>query len=742
MKSSFPDFVKQKNLELITAVTNYFIFLPYFFSVRQLLKTMFRPWKNIISPRPKVTESINDWFSRLFFNLISSLLGACMRTSIIGIYLTIQVGLVVFLPFIVVSHFLALPARYFLHLLQKPTDIIKNQMKTEFVQKRCLEPGNREIVSAWFEKYYLTYVKKLPWWDLKQLLSTPPLARDWTSGYTPTLDLYGEDITLLKPHYINLIDREKEISEIEQILSKSDEHNCLLVGPEGVGKHTIIEGLAKRIYDGKSSPLLIFKRIIKIDIEQILSKSTDFVNREQLLKNIFIEAANATGVIILIDKFDKYISGGDDRINLTDAIASFAKSPSLQIIGITTPYSYEKYVTRNETIKILFEKVDVYEIRKEDAREILMMSAPNFEKRYGVTIPYETIVSLINKSDFYITNIPFPEKAIDLLDEICVYANHSKKTLLTPDMIDEVLTRKTHAPVKLDQTFKDKLVTLEEELKKNIIAQDEGVNALATTLRKSFVAGINRKKPLATLLFLGPTGVGKTETAKVINNIIFGHDKSLLRFDMSLFQTKYDIPNLIGSQEANIPGLLTSVIREQPYGVLLIDEIEKADKDLLNIFLTILDEGYFTDGFGEKVNCKNLIVVATSNAGADFINQMMQQKKDLDSPTLINYLIEKQIYVPEFLNRFDGIVVYKPLDKSALYIIASRIIADVAARLEAEHQVKVQVSQGFIGTLIDKGYNPAFGARELDRVIRTELEDKLAKLILENKLKKGEIINF
>jgi len=671
------------------------------------------------------------------------MLGACMRLSIIGVYLIVQTSFVVFLPLIVMGYFLILPISYVQSLLQKPQEQLKDQYKSDFIKKRCLGEENQEIVSLWFENYYTNHINRKPWWDLDVLLSTPPLARDWTAGYTPTLDQYGEDITLAKPHYINLVDREKEITQIEQILSKSDERNCIIVGPEGVGKHTIIEGLAKKIFEGKSSPLLAYKRIIKVDMEQILSQSVDFSQREQLIKNVFLEAANATGVIILIDNFEKYISSGEDRINLTNAISTYAKSSQLQIIGITTPYLYEKYILRNELIKILFEKVDVYEITKKEAVEILLSSVFTFEHRFKVIIPYETVISLIDKSDFYITAIPFPEKAIDMLDEICVFAAQNKKTTtVTPDLIDDVLTRKTHAPVKLDNAFKLKLLKLESELKKNIIAQDEGVNILASSLRKSFIAGISRKKPLATLLFLGPTGVGKTETAKVINNIIFGSDKSLIRFDMSLYQTKFDIPNLIGSQDTNNPGLLSSAIRKKPYGVLLIDEIEKADQDLLNIFLTILDEGYFTDGFGEKVNCKNIIVIATSNAGANFLHELILQSKDFDSTSLINYLIDENVFLPEFLNRFDGVVVYKPLDRAAIYIITTRMVDDVIKKIEKDHQVKINVSKGFIGTLIDKGYNPVFGAREMARVVRSELEDKLAKMVLQDKLKQGDVITF
>ncbi|PIY72447.1 hypothetical protein COY87_00895, partial [Candidatus Roizmanbacteria bacterium CG_4_10_14_0_8_um_filter_33_9] len=233
--------------------------------------------------------------------------------------------------------------------------------------------------------------------------------------------------------------------------------------------------------------------------------------------------------------------------------------------------------------------------------------------------------------------------------------------------------------------------------------------------------------------------VGKTETAKALSQLFFGGEKHLLRFDMSLYQTISDIPKLIGSIDSGIPGLLSKAIRETPYAVLLLDEIEKADKNLLNIFLTILDEGYFTDGFGKRVDCKNLIIISTSNAGADYI---FQSGAALTQDMLIQHLISKALFSPEFLNRFDGVVLYNPITDMSIIALARKMIVSIKETIYSLYKIKVEVSETTLADIIKRGYNPAFGARNLDRIIAQELEDRIAKLILEKKVSEGETIQL
>jgi len=726
------------------AIINIFIFLPYFFSVSVLLRTLFQPWRNLIVKKTTIGFSLADWANRFAFNLISRWIGILMRLSIIIFYFIFQTLFMVFLPIIALIFFLFLPLFYLLSLFQKTSQEKKDIFKKKFIETHLLSEENRSFVENWFEKYYQQHLEKVSWWKLTNLFSYPPLARDWAVGYTPTLDQYTTDLaTSIYLHHIkNIVDREKEIEEIEQILTKSIENNVIIVGEEGVGKHTIIDALAKKIYLGKTNIHLMYRRILKLNMEKILTEYVDQKQRENFFEELLKEAQQSKNIILFIDNFDKYIADDQGKIDLTISLEKYSKSNLIQIIGITTPFAYQSFIFPNEKINRIFNKVDVYEVADQEAENILLESVIAFENHYKVYIPYETVKEVIEKSEFYLTYIPFPEKAVDLLDTACVYAkqrgtDRSRPVpTITPEIINAVLTEKTHIPTTITKQMKEKLLNLKTLLFSRIIQQDEAIKKLSSALRRSFLLIGKRKKPLATFLFLGPTGVGKTETAKVITEVFFSNTpKSLIRFDMSEFQSKYDIPKLIG--DSTNPGLLTQTIREQSYGVLLLDEIEKADKDLINIFLTVVDEGYFIDGQGRRVDCKNLVIIATSNAGSDIIYQNAP-----NPPNLPNYLIKQGIFSPEFLNRFDGVIAFQSLSQQSIKILAKKIINQIGIDILKLYKVKIIVSEKTLETVSQKGYDPRFGARNLERTIRDEIEDKVAKLIFEDKVKPGEIIDL
>lgn len=746
---SFLNFYKTTSSHLFTAIFNLFIFLPYYFSVIRLLTTLLHPWKHLVAHKTRPGFSLEEWAGRISFNAISSGVGFVMRCLVLVTYVLIQMLFVLSLPFVILAYTLLTPFLYLGSFFEKPADERKRVLRQDFFKKRLLDEDNQAVVSQWFEVFYATYINKTPWWHLNSLFATPPLGRDWSAGYTPNLNRFSEELTKGKTHFKTLVDREKEIQQLSLVLSKSEEANVVVVGDEGVGKHTIVEALAKSIFEGKINPMLAYKRILKLDMERVIAQASDVSQKEALLKSLFEEARDAGNIIIFIDNFDKYISSGtSERIDLTTSIASYARSGQIQFIAITTPFFYQKYVITNAAINRLFEKIDVFEISQKEAMEILLKAAFEIESRFHLIIPYETIKETIEKSNFYITTIPFPEKAISLLDEACVYLteqtiNKNRSSIVTPEMIDAILTQKTHIPVRLNQSLKNKLINLESLLSQRIISQKEAIDKLSAAMRKSFTLASSRKKPLASFLFLGPTGVGKTETAKALSAVFFGSDDYLIRFDMSFYQNQNDIATLIGSIASGNPGLLTVAIREKPYGVLLLDEIEKGHKDLLNIFLTVLDEGYFTDGVGKKVDCKHLIVIATSNAGSGFIFQQSAVAVGLPSQNeIVNYIISKRLFTPEFLNRFDGVILYQPLGPEALLIITKHMLDVVAGEAQKTYGIRLSISEAFLQQLITKGWDRQFGARNMARVIRDQVEDKIARLVLTDKIKKGETMTF
>lgn len=724
---------------------NIFLFLPYFFSVAKLLRTLLYPWKNLVQKKTIVGFSLNEWFSRITFNAISRIIGFLMRLAILISFLFFDLILIISVPFLILLSFIFIPFYFFINTLGKSKENRLLLLKNDFISGHTLKKENISFVETWFENTYHTYQNKKEWWKLKNLFSIPPLARDWAMGYTPFLDKYAYELTSssYQDRIKYAIGREDELRQIEQVLSKSEEANVLIVGVEGVGKQTIIDSFAKKIYEGKTNTLLNYKRVMKLNLEAILTEVTDQKQREHFLEELFSEAESAKNVILVIENLEKYISSAPNHIDLTTSIAKFAEKETLQFIATSTPYLHEKFIFKNDKIHGLFIKVDVEEVSKEKAREILLNLALSLEKRYHVSIPFEAVQATVDKSEFYLTSIPFPEKAIEILDTATAAAFQNKKTVLIPDDIDKTLSQITHAPVTIDTETKNLLIDFEKILSSRIIGQPEAVTQLSAALRRSFVLLGKRKKPLAVFLFLGPTGVGKTETAKALSEIFFHNENRLLRFDMAMYQSEKDITNLIGSEETQNPGLLTKAIRDNPYGVLLLDEIEKSNKQLLNIFLTIFDEGYFVDGFGKRVDCKNLIIIATSNAASNVIFQKVSSTQTPQVQTnIINYLIEKNYFSPEFLNRFDGIVVYNILAQDSLFQIGKKIVYHLASSYKKSHNIDLTVSDQTLQNLVQNETHREFGARDLERVILKEVESVLDKKILEGTVKAGEQITL
>ena len=730
---------------------NIIIFLPYFFSVSTLLKTLFSPWKNLTVKKKSRAFSLNEYLNVLSFNLISRVMGFIMRLSILIFYLLVQTMYVILLPLFFLLFLLTIPIALLKQSFTKDEVQTKEEHKEDFIKKHLLAETNKQAVETWFEFYFQNYVIKHPWWELKQLFSIPPLARDWAMGYTPLLDEYVEDLTStsyqlkIRGH---IFGRTKESALIERVLSQSEEANAVIVGEKGIGKHTIIDAFARRMYEGRTNSRLAYKRLLKLNMEKILTEHTDNIKREEFFEELMKEAENAKNAVILIDNIEHYISNNDGNVDLSSSIEKYASSSSLQFIAITTPFMYEKYMFHAENIRNMYAKIDVEEVPQETALQIILDKAIEFEKKYKLTIPYETVLAIIEKSNYYINTIPFPEKALQLLDWVCTFTVESpSRSVVSPGLVDVVITNRTHVPTTLSDKIKQKLLHLESLISSKIVGQDEAIKLVSATLRRSFLLIGKRKKPIGSFLFLGPTGVGKTETAKIIAEVFFGTQDTMIRFDMSLYQTKEEIPKLIGSIETLNPGLLTNAIRENAYGVLLIDEIEKANRDLLNIFLTILDEGYFTDGFGQRVDCKNLIIIATSNAGASeihgmLVKQALTEDVSQSSSDLINHLVEKGYFLPEFLNRFDGVVVYKPIRDEDAMQIARQQAATIIEELKNTHQVAISISDATLKSLIEGKYNIQFGARNLERILRTQIEDKIAKMILEGSLGPGQTLNL
>ncbi len=611
----------------------------------------------------------------------------------------------------------------------------------QFLFDKNLDEKDVLAVCRWFERVKRQERKKIRFWELESLLSAEGIGKDWAYGYTLNLDKYSNDLTQPLAYSHHLVGREKETELIQQVLSRAEENNVLLVGQPGVGRHTVVLEFAKRVKEGRVNPILAHKRVLSLSLNLLLGTSESLMAAKGTIEATLKEAAGAGNVILVIDSFDKFISTGSGRVDLSDLFKETSAGARLQIIGITTPAAFQKYIFPNLEITKIFEKVEVSPPSLKEALIILQDTTPFYEKRNRVFVLHQALSQIIKKSDQYVTDIPFPEKAIDLLDETCIFVSDKlKKTTVGPEEVNQVLEEKIKIPLgEIEKEEKEKLEHLEKLLHRRIVNQELAVNQIAKAMRRARTGIARKDKPIGTFLFLGPTGVGKTETAKALAEAYFGSEKRMLRFDMSEYQGDDAIKRVLGFQEGEEPGLMAAAIRKNPFSLLLLDEIEKSHPDVLNLLLVMLDEGFFTDAFGKKIDCRNLIILGTSNAGSEFVREQLKKgvSKEVLADEVLDFVQKKEIFSPEFLNRFDAVVVYQPLTKDQLRAVARLMLKRLNQRL-AEKDLSLKIADQLVERVVELGYSPTLGARPMNRVIQDKIEDQIAQKIIKGELKRGQ----
>ena len=611
-----------------------------------------------------------------------------------------------------------------------------------------------------------------------------------------------------------VIGRQKEIERVIQILSRRTKNNPCLIGEPGVGKTAIAEGLALKIVSGEVPELLKDKKIYSLDLTGMVAGTKYRGDFEERIKKVIDEVKNAKDVILFIDEVHTLIGAGsaEGAADAANILKPSLARGELQIIGATTIEEYRKHIEKDAALERRFQPVMVDEPSQEEAIEILKGIKDKYEAHHKVKITDEAIESAVKLSTRYIGDRYLPDKAIDLIDEAASRVRlrsytapsdlkeleDKKKSVeaeklsavnaqeferaaalrdeerkldkeikdkkenwhdmagkshdeVTPADIADIVSSWTGVPVtQLSTEESDRLLHMEDELHRRIVGQDEAVEAVSRAIRRGRVGLKDPKKPIGSFIFLGPTGVGKTELCKALAAAMFGDENAMIRLDMSEYMEKHKVSRLIGSPPGYVGydegGQLTEKVRRKPYSVVLFDEIEKAHPDVFNMLLQILDDGVLTDGQGRRVDFKNCIIIMTSNVGAKLISQkqkafgfaagakeLEQNEKEIKDAVMGEL---RNTFRPEFLNRVDDIIVFQRLTKENIKEIASRLLAVLQKRVE-DMGIEVTFSDETVSKIADAGFDDVYGARPLKRAIQSRIEDALSEEMLKGNVKKG-----
>lgn len=608
-----------------------------------------------------------------------------------------------------------------------------------------LRQSDVENILHWARKTFRTYEKNTPFWEKSPNIFGLGFGAVWMGGWTLETEKFTREFTgeqnLKENGY--LVGREREIGQITEVLARSGKRNMILLGEPGIGKSTIVYNLAVKSLKGEVNQTLNYKRFMELDVTAVAASAGEGVIEERL-QNILVEVSHAGDVVLFVPEIENLAGAlGKNKFDISGFLVDTLKNINLQVIGTSTRNAYHQYIEARSAFANNFEIIDVSEPSTDDSIRILEEVAAVLENRSRVTITYKALQKAIELSERYIVDKVLPGKAVDLLDEAASAAGLAGKKLLTGEDIEQTVSQKTHVPASFASgDEKEKLLKLEETLHKRIVGQNEAITAVSEAVKRARTLKIDSKKPNGVFLFLGPTGVGKTETAKALAEVYYGSDERVIRFDMGAFNQESSVYRLIGSppgmSEYEQGGQLTEAVRVNPFSLVLLDELEKSHPKVLEIFLAIFDEGRTSDASGRPISFTNTIIIGTSNAGAEFIREEIQKNTPADK--LKNLLIEKLLregsFKPEFLNRFDDVIVYRPLLTDQVQQVVVMMLQRLVDKI-AKQDMLVEITPAVVQYIAQKGYDPTFGARPLQRTIQDEIESKVSQAILEGRLARG-----
>lgn len=560
--------------------------------------------------------------------------------------------------------------------------------------------------------------------------------RGWLGVPTPELDSVSEDLTkeAAKQKIPNFVGRQQIVTQVINTLSLEKGHNVVLVGEPGAGKSTLVSYLAKLIVAGDAPPSFATKRLVRLDLVRMLNGITGQGDLAARVKNIFEEASYSGNIIVFVDEIqDLGLGEANTQFNLYSLMLPFIESSNFQFIAGTEPSNYTRILEKNGALTRLFTKIELPPASEAESIEILKNQAIDLEGYKKIKTSIVAIDDLAKLTTEYIHDRVLPDAALHVY-ELCQAS--AEKGWIKQSVVEKVFQSLVNVPIgEADQSQKHQLLNMEDIIHQKMIDQKEAVTVVSQTLRRAAAQLRDKNRPIGSFLFVGPTGVGKTELAKILSEVYFKGAGNFYRLDMSEYQTAESIDRLIGS--GGEEGLLTETVRLKPYTLILLDEFEKADPKILTLFLQVLDDGRLTSSSGRTIDFTNTIIIATSNAASLTIANGLQSGETLEQ---LNAKVKGellQIFKPELVNRFDEVVLFKPLSTQDLEQIVKLKLVTLQDQLKDQGFI-VEFDQSLIQKLAEKGYDPVLGARPLRRLIQDTLEARLSVMILENKLPKGE----
>ena len=568
--------------------------------------------------------------------------------------------------------------------------------------------------------------------------------RAWTALPTPLLDSYSEDITRsvglgeISP----ALAHKAQIDRTLEILASPAQNSAILLGEPGVGKSTILNGIAVRMIEESVPEVLKDKRLVKLDAVRLLNADSDGTIMQAVLDEV-IQAGN---VILAIPNLQVLAASGD-AMNAATLLANALNAGQIHVISSATYADYHRYIEQNPNLSTQVSIIEIPPANTEQTLQILEEETPSIEAKFNVYLTLHALREAVTLAEQYIPDIAAPSGALALIGDAASAVQQSGKRWVRKEDVQHAIEKRTNIPIRTATgSERDTFLNLEAELHKRVIGQNQAITSIATALRRSRAGLTNKSRPMASFLFVGPTGVGKTETAKAVANLIFGEKGHFIRLDMSEYQDPTSVYRLIGAP-SDAPGQrteggeLTQAVREHPYSLILLDELEKADSHVLDIFLQLLDDGRLTENTGRTIHFQNCLVVATSNAGSAEIMKLINEGITPENlPKQILSLLQRA-FKPEFLNRFDAIVPFQQLTRDEILQVVHLMLQEVITKT-ATQGLTITFEDAAVQRIAELGYDPLFGARPLRRVIQDKVEGMLATKLLENTLNRSETLQI